>query len=170
MMKRCLTWFALLWVVESVALADGPNWNDVEYVRKHMKMWMRKIHDSAHSFSEAEHVDTRGNVSFHVLPPSSKLTPAKPCCQQPNKLCDGKTGFDGPGWKELTMVVSDDPDPTRYQFEFSAKGADKNQQFTVRAVGDPLCDGHPETWEMTVKAGADGNLPQFDAKLIRKAK
>ncbi len=57
----------------------------------------------------------------------------------------------------------------RYQYQFTSKGSADNASFVVRAVGDPLCDGHEEIWEVEFRAHgvADAN---YERRQIRRVK
>jgi hypothetical protein len=154
---------ALFLLACSASLADSKA--DAERAR--MKKRIQAIHNAAFSAFNTEHADTKGNVTSGLLPPSTSLTPSKPCCQQPGKLCDGKTGWDQPGYAAL---IKSDTDPTPYRYQFSSKGTGKDATFTIRAVGDLACDGHEEIWELTVHAKSDYELPEHDPKQVRRIK
>jgi hypothetical protein len=79
-------------------------------------------------------------------------TPAQPCCSAPDHKCPVSQDWtSSPVWKALAFTVDE---PTQYQFTYSASDG---KSFTATAVGDPQCDGHPETYKLEGKLDASGN-------------
>ena len=79
------------------------------------------------------------------------LTPATPCCQQPDKKCAvNAADWSDPTWKTLEFQMDE---PFRYQYSYESDG----KAATITAVGDPDCSGKTETYTASVTVGSDGN-------------
>jgi hypothetical protein len=79
------------------------------------------------------------------------LTPAKPCCQFPNRKCPPETAPN----EYLTDILQLDLSTERlfqYRVESSSKKA------VIEAVGDRDCDGKTVTYRRELEWRADGNM------------
>lgn len=85
---------------------------------------------------------------------SAPLTPAQPCCGQPNNHCAAVPALyaANPTWRALDFEVDE---PTLFQYSYSASA--DGQSFVAKAVGDLDCDGVFITYELT--GSADGGMP-----------
>ena len=81
------------------------------------------------------------------FPASEELTPAAPCCSQPNQLCqpDEKT-WDAATWKALGFAPKE---ASHYRYTFTSSGKGREAKFAVRAVGTSDCAKDEEIWEIT---------------------
>lgn len=79
------------------------------------------------------------------------LTPATPCCQQPDHKCAvNPADWADPTWKALDFAIDE---PGRFQFSYESDG----KTASATAVGDPECDGKTMTYTLAMKA--DGGNP-----------
>jgi Tfp pilus assembly protein PilE len=76
----------------------------------------------------------------------SPLTPAQPCCGQPNNHCPAAPSLyaANPVWAALDFQIDE---PTLFQYSYSATA--DGQRFIAKAVGDLDCDGVFITYELT---------------------
>ena len=71
------------------------------------------------------------------------LTPAKPCCQEPDHHCQWTPStWQDPVWKSLDFEVHD-----AFMFQYSYESDGNN--FTATVVGDPDCRGKPIRFTLT---------------------
>lgn len=73
------------------------------------------------------------------------LTPAKPCCGQPNNKCAVDPAMFTGIWTELDFALLD---PTAYRYSYHSDG----KTAEVLAVGDLDCDGQEATYKLEVTA------------------
>jgi len=105
---------------------------------------------------QAEAVDP----AKYQFPPTVGPTPARDCCAQGGECKPDPEAWSGPSWKSLGIEASE---PHRYQYEFKSQGKGKTAAFTARALGDPLCVGKREIWEISGKvteAGVEVSAPR----------
>ncbi|SRR5213078_2850586 len=76
---------------------------------------------------------------------SAPLTPAEPCCGQPNNHCRAVPQLYAadPTWKALDFQIDES---TLFQYSYS--GSPDGQSFVATAVGDLDCDGTFITYEL----------------------
>lgn len=79
------------------------------------------------------------------------LTPAKPCCQFPNKKCPPEAAPNEILTQVLKLDLSQERD-FQYRFESTSKKA------VIEAVGDRDCDGKTVTYRRELEWRADGNM------------
>jgi hypothetical protein len=84
---------------------------------------------------------------------TAPLTPAEPCCGQPNHRCRAAPALyaASPVWRGLDFQIDE---PTRFQYSYRASA--DGQSFVAKAVGDLDCDGVFITYELAGVA-VDGN-------------
>jgi hypothetical protein len=79
------------------------------------------------------------------------LTPAKPCCQFPNKKCPPEAAPN----EILTNILELDLSKER-EFQYRFESTDKKA--VIEAVGDRDCDGKTVTYRRELEWRADGNM------------
>jgi hypothetical protein len=83
---------------------------------------------------------------------TAPLTPADPCCGQPNNHCAAVPSLyaANPVWRALDFQIDE---PTLFQYSY--RGSADGQSFEAKAVGDLDCDGVFITYELagTVSSG-----------------
>jgi hypothetical protein len=83
---------------------------------------------------------------------SAPLTPAGPCCGQPNNMCKvSPTDWENPVWKALDFDMFE----TETSYQVSYESAD-GKTFTAKVVSDADCDGTPAVWEIHGSVDASG--------------
>jgi hypothetical protein len=107
------------------------------------------------------HHDVAEYVKAHgALPaPSSRMTPPEgSCCRQPDHRCapDAATWDEEP-WRSLTFSARL---PLSYSLQYELGGDRKS--FTLRAAGDPDCDGVPSRLEIEGKLLPDRTVTRFE--------
>jgi len=87
------------------------------------------------------------NAKFPVG--DAPLTPAKPCCGQPNNKCAVDPAMFTGIWTELDFALLE---PTAYRYSYHSDG----KTVEIDAVGDLDCDGKEATYKLEV-AAPNGN-------------
>jgi hypothetical protein len=88
------------------------------------------------------YADRDSQKTFQVV--AAGPTPKDSCCDHPDGLCPVvEADWSTPGWKPLGFVPYG---PTRYHYAIVPQK--KADSFLVRALGDPLCSGHDDVWEI----------------------
>jgi hypothetical protein len=78
------------------------------------------------------------------------LTPAKPCCQFPNKKCPPETA-PAKWWSVIDLDLS-----TERNFQYRFESTDKKA--IIEAIGDRDCDGKTITYRRELEWRSDGNM------------
>ncbi|HEU4731483.1 MAG TPA: DUF4190 domain-containing protein [Kofleriaceae bacterium] len=97
----------------------------------------------------------RAYIESGSYPPgTAPLTPAEPCCGQPNNRCRAVPELYAadPVWKALDFQIDE---PTLFQYSYSA--SPDGQSFIAKAIGDLDCDGTFITYEL--RGAARGGNP-----------
>lgn len=120
----------------------------------------------AASFYMSERDGSEGQpVEARRFPASVGPTPAMTCCQalggpdkDGNNKCDARVGgWDEPGWVEAKFGIMGDH---YFVYEMINNGkVDKEASISLRASGDPGCDGTPVTYEVIVSVDAETGEP-----------
>lgn len=74
---------------------------------------------------------------------NAPLTPAAPCCANPDRRCAPDEFMTSPAWQAIDFEPFE---RTRFQYSYTSSPT----QFTATAVGDPSCDGNPVTYQVII--------------------
>jgi hypothetical protein len=87
---------------------------------------------------------------------STPITPAAPCCGQPNNHCAAvpQSYTSDPVWTMLDFEIDE---PTLFQYVY--RGSADGQSFVAQAIGDLDCDGTFITYELN--GSAAGGMPRI---------
>lgn len=147
----------LLEVVTSFAVPPLRRYQREQAVRAEL-VNLVQIADRAIAWFKAHHADDSGEEApaSARLPASVGPTPGGDSCRVPGReFPPSPARWTHPTWKALGFAPAV-PQVLSYSFEVTFREA--GPTFTVRASGDPTCEGTPETFEITGRTNARGEL------------
>lgn len=123
---------------------------------------LRALASGATMFYQVDRYDNTGQpIEARRFPASVDPTPAMTCCRElggpdfdNDNKCDARAGgWEAPGWVEAKFGIMGEH---YFVYEMINNGkVDKEASISLRASGDPECDGTPVTYEVIVSVDAE---------------